>query len=255
MKKKIIPVIQILLVLIILYSSYRIFDYYKTNKDHDNKQAEIINVSKEWEEKVEKEMEVSTEKGLPEPTEDELASSRISHLQSEYKNVIGWIKIPGTNIDYPFVKGEDNEYFLDHDYKGDYNVFGAVFMEMDNAMDFSDQNTILYGHNIRTGKFFHELTKKYRDKEFVKENPIIEISHLGGLNRYEIFAVYSADPMEKFRSPNYTDEELEKLEDRIISKNEIEGTTPEEFKDILTLQTCLDNDKRLVIHAKKINEN
>ena len=155
MKKKIIPVIQILLVLIILYSSYRIFDYYKTN----------------------------------------------------------------------------------------------------NAMDFSDQNTILYGHNIRTGKFFHELTKKYRDKEFVKENPIIEISHLRGLNRYEIFAVYSADSMEKFRSPNYTDEELEKLEDRIISKNEIEGITPEEFKDILTLQTCLDNDKRLVIHAKKINEN
>lgn len=112
MKKKIIPVIQILLVLIILYSSYRIFDHYKTNKDHDNKQAEIINVSKEWEEKVEKEMEVSTEKGLPEPTEDELASSRINHLQSEYKNVIGWIKIPGTNIDYPFVKGKNNEYFF-----------------------------------------------------------------------------------------------------------------------------------------------
>lgn len=125
-------------------------------------------------------------------------------------------------------------------------------MEKDNEIDFSDQNTILYGHNIRTGKFFHELTTRFRDEKFVKENSIIEVSHMGGFDKYEIFAVYSADPNEKFRSPNYSQEDLDKLLDRIEKKNEIEGWAPDEFNEILTLQTCLDNNKRLVVHAKKL---
>lgn len=254
MRKIIIRGVQFLLVLVILYSSYRIFGYYKTNKEHNEKQEEIMSFSKEWEEKIEEESGLQS--GKPSlPNENEKAKSKIEHLQGKYPNIMGWIKIPGTNIDYPLVKGEDNEYYLNHDYKGEYNVFGAVFMEKDNSPDFSDQNTIIYGHNIRTGKFFHELTTKYRNKEFAKENSTIEISHLGGKDFYEIFAVYSADPMEKFRTPNYSQEELVNLIYRINSKNEIEGIVPEDFEEILTLQTCLNNDKRLVIHAKKINEN
>ncbi len=241
--KKLIRVIQIVVIVVIIFSSYRIYSYYQTNKEHDKKQEELINVSKKWEEEA-LEDEVK-------PTEDEVAASRISHLQIEYPSIIGWTKIPGTNIDYPFVQGSDNEYYLDHDFKGDYDVFGAVFMEKDNNLDFSDQNTILYGHNIRTGKFFHELLN-YRKEGFVEENPIIEISHLDGFNRYEIFAVYAADPMEKFRTPNYSEEELNELMERIKSKNEIHKEIPEDFSEILTLQTCLDNDVRLVVHGKKI---
>lgn len=253
MKKSIIRIIQVILVLVILYSSHKIYSYYQTNKAHDETHVEIAEISRKWEEENKTDsINIINEEEIK-PTEDDLAISRISYLQNEYPNIIGWINIPGTNIDYPFVKGENNEYYLDHDYKGNYNVFGTIFMEKDNNIDFSDQNTILYGHNIRTGKFFHELTKKYRNPEFTKENSIIEISSMNGLNRYEIFAVYSADPMEKFRSPNYSEEELKLLIERINSKNEIEGEVPEVFEDILTLQTCLENDRRLVVHAKKLD--
>lgn len=254
MKKSIIRVIQIALVLVVLYSSYKTHDYYQTYKSHNEMHKEIVNINSRWEEvvKIDK-ADIFEEKEI-ESKEGELAISRISYLQNEYPEIIGWITIPGTNIDYPFVKGADNEYYLNHDYKGNYNVFGAVFMEKDNDIDFSDQNTILYGHNIRTGKFFHELTTKYRKSEFVKENNIIEITHMGGYDEYEIFAVYSADPMEKFRTPNYSDEELNLLIEKINEKNEIDGEIPEDFNEILTLQTCIENDKRLVIHAKKLIE-
>lgn len=248
---------MVILIIAFLFSMYKIFDYYKSNKTYNEEKEEFENLQSEIEKEILIEYEdlnsdrdTELSKG---PSEDEMAIKKIEKIQEHYPQVIGFVKVPGTNIDFPFVQGSDNRYYLDHNYKGEYHVFGAVFMEKDNSPDFSDENTILYGHNIRTGKFFHELTN-YQDPEFLKNSPIIEIQSINGLDKYEIFAVYVADPLDNFRSPNYEGEELEEFLNRIEERNIINNEIPEEIEDILTLQTCLDNNKRLVIHGKLIEK-
>lgn len=257
MKKKTIKLLMIIFVLVFIFSAYKIFDYYRSNREYDREAEELA----ELQEEIEKEIIIEYRKPTDENeelgetiTEEELTILKVEKLQEVYPQVLGFVKVPGTNIDLPFVHGMDNRYYLDHNYKGEYHVFGAVFLEKDNKEDFSDQNTILYGHNIRSGKFFHELTY-YQDPEFIKEAPIIEIHTNSGIDKYKIFAAYVADPLDNFRTPNYVAEELEEFLDRIEERNILETEIPEEIDNILTLQTCLDNNKRLVIHGKLIEDN
>lgn len=94
--------------------------------------------------------------------------------QSEY--VIGWIQIPGIErINYPIVqKIDDNQFFLTHDWKGDYQRAGAIFMNRYNTPDFTDMNTVIYGHRMNAGSMFG-LLKYYEDQKFMDENPYFHI--------------------------------------------------------------------------------
>lgn len=178
---------------------------------------------------------------------------KIEALQKDYESVIGWIKVEGTEIDYPIVKGSDNDYYLNHNYKNDYNVFGAIFMDYRNEENFSDQNTIIYGHNNDRGGNFRALHKLEEDG-FFEENKFIEIFSEAGYKRYQIFAVYNAGPYDKFRSPKYSEEDGEKLLTYIKERNILKTEVPSEFKDILTLQTCSPKDTRLVVQGKLVEE-
>lgn len=259
MNNKLIRIAQIILVIILIFSGYKIYDYYRDNKSYDKNvkeletyiQSQDIGETKTENKSSDSDQSNAKDKEDTISKEDQIAMEKIQALQAEYPEIIGWITVPGTNIDHPFVQGEDNYFYLNHDFKGAYHAFGTVFMEKDNKPDFSDQNTILYGHNIRSGKFFHELTN-YREPGFVEEHPYIEIQTIDGLSVYEIFAVYDADPYDNFRSPSYEGEAYDEFVNRIIETNEIDHPLPKTFDEILTLQTCLDNDRRLVIHGKKI---
>ena len=169
-------------------------------------------------------------------------------MRKEYPSIVGWIRVGGTEIDYPIVKGNDNDYYLNHNYKDEYNVFGAIFMDYRNDENFSDQNTIIYGHNnVRAGNF--KDLHKYENKDFFKEDRFIEIYSLSGYKKYKVFAVYNADPYDKFRSPSYSDEDGKKLLAYIKERNLVSGVMPEEIKDMLTLQTCSPGDTRLVVQG------
>ncbi len=166
---------------------------------------------------------------------------------------MGWIRVGGTEIDYPIVKGSDNDYYLNHNYKDDYNVFGAIFMDYRNKEDFSDQNTIIYGHNnVRAGNF--KDLHKYEEENFFKEDKFIEIYSLSGYKKYKVFAVYNADPYDKFRSPSYSEEDGKKLISYIKERNILKTEVPSEIKDILTLQTCSPKDTRLVVQGKLVED-
>ena len=78
----------------------------------------------------------------------------------------------GTDIDFPIVQGKDNDFYLDHNYKNQYHAFGSVYMDYRNSSDFSDLNTVLYGHNVRSGHVFHDLVK-YNDENVVNDQPYI----------------------------------------------------------------------------------
>lgn len=240
MKNKILNIVKIILVIILATSLYRIYTYNKADK-------EFKTATREAQEKFQK----PNEEKLADDNKDKKAREKIEALQKDYQSVIGWITVGGTEIDYPIVKGSDNDYYLNHNYKNDYNVFGAIFMDYRNEENFSDQNTIIYGHNNDRGGNFKALHKLEEDG-FFEKNKFIEIFSEAGYKKYQIFAVYEAGPYDKFRSPKYSEEDGEKLLTYIKERNILKTEVPSEFKDILTLQTCSPKDTRLVVQGKLV---
>ena len=87
---------------------------------------------------------------------------------------VGWIRLDDSTVDYPFVQGTDNEYYLRHLFDGTYNNSGCVFMDVNNNRDFSDKNTILYAHNMKNGTMFAAI-EKYKDASYYDGHKVIHI--------------------------------------------------------------------------------
>lgn len=283
MKKKIILLLEVILVIVIAFCLYKIASYYKSERDFKASQDEYLDEAKETRDEIEtilkdnntddntddgetisvvdklKERynaidEVSgTEKdgSLAKVKAGKTPKELINALAKKYKHIIGRIIVDGTEIDFPIVQGTDNAFYLNHGYKDEYNLLGAVFMDARNAGDFTDFNSIIYGHNVRSGHIFHDLDK-LKDEDFVKAHPYIIVDTLEERHVYEVVAVYTAGAYEDYRSPSYSDEAYEALLERIKKKNLLQKQMPEgEFK-MLTLSTCSDVDDRLAIHAIEI---
>jgi sortase B len=103
------------------------------------------------------------------PREDEIVNQSVIDLQAKYPDALGWLTVPGTKIDYPFVQSKDNDYYLRRDLNGDYALAGTLFMDYRCEKDFTSQNTIIYGHHMKNGSMFGTL-KAFNDKAFFGEN-------------------------------------------------------------------------------------
>jgi len=111
-------------------------------------------------------------------------------LRALNPEIIAWITVDGTDIDYPVVKGADNDFYLTHSATGQGNKAGAIFLDHGNASDFSDQNTIIYGHNMKDGSMFAGL-HKYEQQAFLDSHPYVRIYTPDGKEAvYSIFAAY-----------------------------------------------------------------
>lgn len=114
-------------------------------------------------------------------------------LQAENPDIYAWITIPGTNVDYPILQREgDNGYYLNHSVDGAGSIAGAIFTEDYNSKDFTDPNTIIYGHNMKNGSMFRTL-HNYSDREFFDNNRDITIYMPDKILHYTIFAAYLYD--------------------------------------------------------------
>ncbi|MDY3118481.1 MAG: class B sortase [Peptoniphilus sp.] len=182
---------------------------------------------------------------------DARSKARIQAMKREYPNLSAWMEIPGTSLSLPVVQGKDNDFYLNHDINDAYNALGVPFMDYRNKANFSDDNTIIYGHRVRNGKVFYPLTA-YEDPDFVRKAPEIILDTEGGRKVYQIFAVYRADPYEDFRSLQYEGEKLMAFRSRIEEKNVLKEPVNWNGEKILTLQTCSDRDERLVVHGKLV---
>ena len=85
-------------------------------------------------------------------------------------DIIGWLYGEGSNIDYPVLQAKDNEYYLEHLYNGESNSSGSLFADYRNRSDFSDRNTVIYGHHMNNGTMFGSL-EYYRDQDFYEAVP------------------------------------------------------------------------------------
>jgi len=103
----------------------------------------------------------------------------LDSLRAINEDVIGWIEIPGTPLSYPLLQGEDNAYYLNHSWNRQYNAGGSIFLEQSSRADFSDFNTIIYGHRMSDSSMFNSL-RHYADETYWQEHPRVYIEQTRG---------------------------------------------------------------------------
>lgn len=173
------------------------------------------------------------------------------------EDVYAWITIPGTIIDYPILQHEtDNTYYLNYNIDGSYGHPGCIYTENLNSKDFTDNNTVIYGHNLKSGLMFTSL-HKFEDASFFEEHSEIYIYTPEKEYVYTIFAAYVYDDRHllysfDFNNPQVYANYLEDIQN-MRSMNALfrEGITVTAEDKIITLATCMNRqpDKRLLVQA------
>jgi len=176
------------------------------------------------------------------------------YLMDVNSDVVGWIQIPGTRIDYPVVQGSDNEFYLTHTASGEEYSYGAIFLDAIIESGLSDRNPIIYGHNSKSGAMFSRLNR-YRKQSFWEAHRYVYITTPDGRDVYEIFSAYETEPdSDSYYFGFGADDVFQEYLDRIRSKSLYDtgvSVTKDDF--IVTLSTCANNvEQRFVVHAKRV---
>lgn len=208
-RKYILSIIQLIFWIILIYSLCQIVNWYIHNMKNEKIMEEIscsITV-------------IEQEHNIESNVSKEINSYEVDFntLKQTNRDTIAFIKVNGTQIEYPVVKTTNNEFYLKHSFDKKYNAVGWIFADYQNKFDGSDKNIVIYGHNRKNGTMFSSLKNTQTNFE----------------NNTEYL---------KF---------IKTLKNRSIQNFDIDVT---EEDPILTLSTCAnDNDYRVVLHARKTN--
>lgn len=246
--RKIKKVIVILLIVVFIASCIYIAKYFY-DKYRTNKASSILST-----------VEVDSAKITKDKTEKML---QLEELQKENSDIIGWIKLKGTNIDYPVLQSKDNSFYMTHNYKKEYAKNGSIFLDKDYDWTLPSTNLLLYGHNNQDGTMFQDLIK-YKEESFYKDHPTINFTTTAEDAEYQIIAVflsrvYYKSEMNVFRYYYFIKAENEEDFNSYIQNSKEAslyetGNTAVYGEQLLTLSTCSyhTEDGRLAIVAKKI---
>lgn len=127
-------------------------------------------------------------------------------LKAINPDTTAWLLAEGSVIDYPVVKGEDNDYYLTHLFNGEKNKLGSLFVDYRNSSDFRDINTVIYGHNMKDGSMFASLTQ-YSDQSYYDSLPTMQLYTPDGAYKIELFAGILADGSYEFVRFNFDDDQ------------------------------------------------
>ncbi len=198
-------------------------------------------------------------------TEEPLAQIPIDfdELQEINPDIYAWIEIPDTNINYPILQypGEDQSYYLTHTMYGEEYRYGSIYTEKINSKDFSDPNTLIYGHNTSDRSMFQNI-RYFTDREYFDEHPYIYIYMPGRKLTYEIVSCYVYDNRHIMYSFDFSDEEVfaEYLEyiqaPRDMAAQVREGIELTTEDRIITLSTCVGTGEtnRRLLHGVLIKD-
>lgn len=175
-----------------------------------------------------------------------LNEEALASINPEYQF---WLAVPGTNIDYPVVRHEDNEYYLNHNFYQEQHITGCVFADS-SAVPLAVDNTVLYGHNMKDGSMFAGL-KQYGEEAFFRENPVIQIFYRGKWVECPVFSCQIRHQSDAGAyGTNFMEEEwlpyLEKMGAASLYET---GITPGGDEKLITLSTCYGKDQYLIVQA------
>lgn len=234
--KNIRRIINVILILIIIFCLYKIvykqIEYYTANKANN---------------KIQQMMEVT-------PNENILNKEKeLKQINPDYKL---WLKIPNTEVNYPVVQTDNNEYYLHHNFKNAESIEGNLFIYNKYNPETS-RNLLIFGHNMRNGSMFGSLWP-YKDTNFFKENKYIYVMQGDYLYKYEIFGdavVHADNPYLKVNFANQQDFE-DYINDFKSHAYFWRDVPIDSQTKLLTLSTCsyeFDNG-RFVIVSKLIDK-
>ena len=178
-------------------------------------------------------------------------------LKKDNKDIVSWLMVDSTNINYPIVQTTDNKYYLNHDIKNNVKGSGWPFMDYRNDKDLNDDNTIFYGHNLVNKTSFGSLDNLFKKDWFNNSNHYIALSTGKNKYIYEIFSVYIVEPETYYLQNNFIlDDDKEEFYNTLKKRSIYNFNIDLNKKDkIITLSTCTeDNKKRKVVHAKLIKK-
>lgn len=187
---------------------------------------------------------------------------KYADLYEENPDLTGWLSIEGMKIDYPVMHCEDDEYYLHHDFYGNEDKYGCLYVRERADVDTPSTNFIIYGHNMRDGSMFGDLDL-YKDEAFFKEHSVISFDTLYEERTYEIVAVFLSrvyrEDEEVFKYYDFYDahtpEEFQDFYENIKSMSLYDTKVTAEYGDtFITLSTCAYHveDGRLVVVAKRV---
>ena len=233
----------------------------------DSKEAEVSKVQEEYHQLQESVVTEPDPAASTDPMDREIDFAKLKEINPE---VIGWIYVPNTEINYPILQSTDDEKYLTTDLNGQPSITGAIYIESFNAADFSDPVTLMYGHTSfntegseKLETMFSEL-HNYEDPDYFNANPYIYIYTPEKTMKYQIFSALTFDNryipgqyqfrlVEDFQ--NYLDE-LRNTPGANVNRD-LEVT---QDSKILTLSTCIapagqpGSDQRLLVNATEVEE-
>jgi len=190
------------------------------------------------------------EEGI-DPEVSPIGSVDFEGLRAKSPDYAAWIYSPNTVINYPVVYTDNNFYYLDHIPGEQYNTAGTLFIDCRNAADFSDQNTMIYGHNMNDGSMFASI-REYAKQEYYDAHPVIYLSTPDFNYRLDLIAGFLTEPTSFAYAANFDEPEqfmayIESIQSMSTFKSDVEVT--EEDK-VVTLSTCtyeIDDGRYVVV--------
>ena len=244
LKNKIINIISFLFSFIIL--THGIFSLYIWF--YDNKKINDLNS------KVVKEVKTN------DTSLNKTSSNKINfeNLIRQNSDTVGWIKVNGTDIDYPFVQANNNNYYLNHSFDKSSNSKGWIFLDYKNSINNLSKNTIIYGHGLVNNMMFGSMRKIIKKPWYEnKENHIVTIITPEKVLKWQVFSTYTIAPEDYYIKTNFlSSTDFNKFINIITERSLYNyGVIIGEDDKILTLSSCYNNSKRMVLHAKLISVN
>ncbi len=172
---------------------------------------------------------------------------------------IGWIHIPGTEIDYPVAQSVDTpDYYLHRDLNKEYSFAGTIFADSGANLQTLSNNVVLYGHHMRNGSMFASL-ENYDSEEYFNQHKTIVFDTINGRQTYEVISAFRISANNEFKYASFLEskdeEEMQQWIDEVLERSYIKGTTASRSDKFLTLSTCdyTLSDGRFVVVAKMVS--
>lgn len=248
-------VLLVLCTAVISVSGTYLMNYFMKSEENKQKYEDISEIGFP---ETEADQEEAKDQQEVKQAEDDFDYQSLLAMNSD---CVGWIQIPGTDINYPVVQAADNEFYLTHNFNRETAACGAIFMDYRNDIDVKAEHLILYGHQMKDNSMFKQLNG-YKEETFYKEHPNINLYLREQKYEYEITAVYITNVANGGSYYNYLHrntrrEQINYLQKKMAGYQLYDtGKKVMETDELLSLSTCeySSDNGRLIIQARRKGE-
>ena len=239
--------VLVLLLAVLVFSSVKIISYMMEKKQSERTQQDLIDQVVTPGPDNDDTDNPGTEDKTPAGSEPDYITVDFKALQAKYPDVVGWLYCANTGLNYPIVQTaeEGGEYYLYRDIDGSSNKNGTVFLDWQCSSNFTSQNNLVYGHNMKTGRMFAPIVK-YRDQSFYDAHPYMYLYTPNQLYKVNLFAGMVTPHDSTVYSYSLSSDYIKEC----IANSTFKSNVGTPTGNILTLSTCaydFDNARYVVM--------